>query len=74
MLSSMPDEFISRGISSEYVFIENDSSECKDYGTDLLKNNDENNLHQAIRAANINELGILSSCIYINVNKSRQNL
>lgn len=45
MLSSMPDEFISRGISLEYVFIENDSSEHKDYGTDLLENNDENNLH-----------------------------
>ncbi len=73
MLSGMPDEFIPEGISSRVVIIENDVSKRKGCGVDLSKNNDENDLHHVIGSAGINESGILSSCIYTNVNKSRQN-
>ncbi|MCJ1349551.1 hypothetical protein MMC31_007792 [Peltigera leucophlebia] len=72
-LLSIPAEFIPKGISSRIVVIENDSSERKGYGADLVENNDENDLHHAIEAAGINESGILSACIYTDVNESRQN-
>ncbi len=71
ILSSIMDEFILRGISSSVIIIENNSSKRKGYKTNLVKNNDENDLYHAIRSANSNELGILSGCIYIDVNKSR---
>lgn len=70
----MLDEYISKGISSRIVIMENDSSKHKGYRADLVENKDENNLFSAIGAADINKLGILSSCIYTNVNESRQNL
>ncbi len=73
ILSSMLDEFIPGDDSSRVVIIENDISKREGYGVDLSKNNDENDLHYAIGSAGINELGILSSCIYIDVNESRQN-
>lgn len=53
--------------------MKNDSSKHKGYKADLVENKDENNLHSAIGAVDINKLGILSSCIYTNVNESRQN-
>lgn len=56
------------------VVIENNSSKRKGYEADLVENNYENDLDYAIRAVGINELGILSNCIYTDVNKSRQNL
>ena len=43
------------------------------YVANLAKNNEENDLHHAIGSAGINESGILSSCIYIDVNKFKQN-
>ena len=70
---SMPDEYIFEGILLKDVVIENDSSKRKGYRADIVENNDENNLHHAIGALSINELGILSSYIYININKSKQN-
>ncbi len=73
MLSSMPDEFISKGISSRVVVMEDNSSERKDYKANLVENNEENDLHHAIRSADINGSGILSGCIYTDVNESRQN-
>ncbi len=73
MLSGMPDQFISEDILSREVIIENNISERKDYGIDLSKNNNENDLHHAIGSESINELGILSGCIYTDVNESRQN-
>lgn len=51
--------------------MKNDSFERKGYEADLMENNDENNLHHAIRVASVNELRILSGCISTNVNKSR---
>lgn len=69
----MPDEYISKGILSRIVVIEKNSPESKCYGADLVENNDKNNLHHTIRAVSINKLRILSGCIYIDINKSRQN-
>ncbi len=74
MLLSMPDEFISKSILSRVVVIEDDSSERKGYGANLAENNEENDLHHAIGSGDINESGILSGCIYTDVNESRQNL
>ena len=67
----MPDEYIPKGISSRVVIMENDSSERKGYEADLVENNDKNDLYHAI---GINKSRILSGYIYIDVNKSRQNL
>lgn len=71
MLSSMLDEFIFESISSRIIVIENNNSEHKGYRADLIKNNDENNLHYIIGATNINKSEILSGYIYTNVNKFR---
>ncbi len=68
----MPDEFVSEGISSRVLVMEDNSSEYKSYGANLAKNNEENNLYHAIGSASINKLGIFVSYIYKNVNKSRQ--
>lgn len=73
MLSNMPDEFIPEEILSKIVIIESDISEYKGYEADLSKNNDKNDLNHTIKSVNINESGILSSGIYTDVNKSRQN-
>ena len=70
----MLDEYIFKGILLKVVIMENSNSEHKGYGADLVENNDENDLHHAIKAAGINELGILSRCIYIDINESRPNL
>lgn len=53
--------------------MENNSSERKDYETNLVENNNKNDLYHAIGATGINELGILSGYIYTNINKSKQN-
>ena len=50
----MPDEYIPKGISSRVVVMENNSSERKSYGADLVNNNDEKNLYHAIGAVRIN--------------------
>ncbi len=73
MLSGILDEFILESISSRVVIMENDISEREGYEVDLSKNNDENNLHYTIGSAGINESGILSGCIYTDVNESEQN-
>ncbi len=69
----MPDKFIPEGISSRVILMENDSSEREGYGANLVENNKENNLHHVIGSVDINESGILSVCIYTDVNESRQN-
>ncbi len=71
MLSGMPHEFIPEDISSRVVIMENDISKREGYGVDLSKNNDENDLHHIIGSIGINESGILSACIYTDVNESR---
>lgn len=73
ILSSMPDKYIFKGILLRLIIMEYNNSKCKSYGADLVENNNKNNLYHAIRAASINKLGIMSGCIYIDVNKSRQN-
>ena len=65
------DRYIPESILLRNVIMENNSSKHKSYGVDIIENNDENNLHYAIGAADINELGILSGCIYTDINKSR---
>ncbi len=70
----MPNEFISNGILLRVIIIENNSSKYKSYGANLAENNEENDLHHIIGSADINESRILSNCIYININESRQNL
>lgn len=54
--------------------MKNDSSECKSYRANLAEKNEENNLYHTIGFTSINELRILNSCIYTNINKSKQNL
>lgn len=71
MLLSISNEFIPESISSRVIIIENNSFECKDYMANLVENNEENNLYHVIEYIGINEFGILSVCIYTNVNKSR---
>ena len=66
ILSFILDEYIPEGILLRVVIIENNSSEYKGYGADIVENNDENNLYYAIGAASINESRILSGCTYIN--------
>ncbi len=70
----MPNEFISKGISSRVIVMENDSSKCKGYEVNIADNNKKNSLHHTIGSIDINKLGILSSYIYMDVNESRQNL
>lgn len=74
MLLSMPNEFILEGILSRIVIIKNDISKCKGYRVNLSKTNNKNDLYHAIKSAGINKSAILSGCIFINVNRSRQNL
>lgn len=69
----MPNEFIPKSISLRVIIMKNNSSEHKGYRANLVENNEENNLHYAIKSAGINELGTLSGCIYIDINESRQN-
>lgn len=73
MLESMPDEFIPEGISSRVVIINQDSGEREGYGANLDTNNDENNLQHALGTAGIENTGLLSGCIYTDVNEARQN-
>ncbi len=74
MLSFISNKFILEGISSRVIVIKNNSSKRKGYGANLAKNNEKNNLHHIIETVGINELGILSGCIYIDVNESKENL
>ena len=73
MLLSMPDEFISKSILLKVVVMENNNSKYKDYRANLVENNDKNNLYYIIESAGINKLRILSSCVYTDVNKFKQN-
>ena len=72
LLSSMLNEFIPKSILLKVILMGNDSSEYKGYGANLAENNKENDLYYAIRSGNINKSGILSCCIYTDVNESRQ--
>ena len=51
----MSDEYILEGISSRVLLMENESSERKGYGADLVENNDKNDLHHDIWVVDINE-------------------
>lgn len=70
MLASIPDKFILNQIVSRIVTIDQDPSKRERYRTNLEANNNENNLHHSIGSASINDSGILSSCIYIDINES----
>ena len=54
--------------------MENDISEQERYSDSLTENNDENDLYHVIDSVGNNDSGILNSCIYIDVNESKQNL
>ena len=71
MLESMPDKFIFKKISSRIVIKNQDSEKRKGYGANLDTNNDENNLQHALGTAGIEDSGLLSGCIYTNVNEAR---
>ncbi len=60
-----------RAFYQELYIIENDSSKREGYEANLVENNKKNNLYYVIGSADINELGILSSSIYTDVNESR---
>ncbi len=70
----MLNEFISKGISSRVIVMDNNSSERKGYEANLANNNEENNLHHAIESAGLNKLGNFSSSIYRNINEFKQNV
>lgn len=74
ILRTMPNEFISKDFLYSLVIIAHDIWKLKGYDTNLLENNDKNDLNYSIKFANINKQGILSGCIYIDVNKSGQNM
>lgn len=71
MLLSILNKFIFKSISLRVIIMRNNSFKCKDYETNLAKNNEKNNLHYVIKFISINELKILNSYIYIDVNKFR---
>ncbi len=73
LLASMHSEFILKSILLRIIVIENDSSKRMGYEANLIENNEENNLYHDIGTVSINELGILSGCIYTNINKFKQN-
>ncbi len=64
----MSNKFIPEGISLGVIIIENNSSERKRYEANLTKNNEVNNLYHVIGTTSINKLGILSGCIYTDIN------
>lgn len=63
MLVDMPHRFISKGISSKIVTMDNNTSERKGYYTTLTENNDEYDLYHDIECASNNNSGILSGYI-----------
>lgn len=74
MLASMPDQFISDEIIFKIVTISQDHSKHEKYSANLKINNNKNNFDYIIKSAGINDSGIFSNCIYIDINKSKQNL
>lgn len=70
----MLDECIPKEISSRIVIVNQDSRECERYKVNLNTNSNENNLQPALETAEIENTGLLSGYIYIDVNKARQNL
>ncbi|MCJ1347504.1 hypothetical protein MMC31_005729 [Peltigera leucophlebia] len=73
MLETMPNEFIPEGISSRIVTMDQDHTEREGYAANLSPHNDENDLHHAVHDAGLDHTGLLSGCIYMDVNESRQN-
>ncbi len=67
----MLNEFIPTGISLRVIIMENDSSKRKVYEANLAKNNEKNKLYHVIEITDINELEILSGCIYTDIDESR---
>ncbi len=72
MLETMLVEFISEGISSRVVSMNQDFEEHERYAADLNTSNDENDLHHALGTVEMENTGLSSSCIYTDVNEARQ--
>lgn len=68
LLLLISNKFIHEDISLRVIIMENNSFERKGYGTNLVKNNKENNLYYIIKFVNNNKLVILNGFIYININ------
>lgn len=70
----MPNKFISEGILSRVVSINQDSEEYKRYTADLNTSNNENDLYHALGTVRIENTSLSNSYIYTYVNEARQNL
>lgn len=73
LLSIIFEELSPKSILIRVIVIKNDNSKYKSYGANLRENNEENNLYHPIKSTIINELGIFSSCIYIDINEPQKN-
>lgn len=73
MLKIILDEFILESISSRIVSINQGSEKCKVYVVDLNNSNDKNDLHHMLRRVRMENIDLSHSCIYIDINKARQN-
>lgn len=70
----MSDKFISEDILSRVVLMNQDSKKCKRFVTDLNTRNDKNDLYYVFRTAGIENIDLFNSCIYTDINETRQNL
>lgn len=70
----MSDKFISEGILSRVVLMNQDSKKRKRFVTDLNTRNDKNDLYYVFKTAEIENIDLSSSCIYTDINETRQNL
>lgn len=70
----MSNKFILKEISSRIVIINQDSKKREWYGANHDINNDKKILQHTLGITKIKDSGLLSDCIYININKVRQNL
>lgn len=74
ILESILDQFIPKTILFKVVIINQDSGGYKKYRPNFDTYNNKNNLQYMLAMAKIKDLGLLSDCIYTDVNKARQNL
>ena len=74
MLENMLDGFIPKKILSKVIIINQDSRKLKRYKANLNTNNNKNNLQRLLEIIKIKNLSLLSSYIYIDVNKAKLNL
>lgn len=67
----MPHKFIHKGISFRVITMKNHISKQERFDASFVENNDKNDLYHVIDSVRNNDLGILTDCIYTDVNESR---